>query len=32
MEQLHLLYKTGEGDGTLLQYSHLENPVDKGAW
>ena len=22
----------GEGNGTLLQYSCLENPVDKGAW
>ena len=23
---------TGEGDGTLLQYSCLENPMDRGAW
>ena len=23
---------TGEGNGHLLQYSCLENPVDKGAW
>ena len=23
---------TGEGDGTLLQYSCLENPMDGGAW
>ena len=23
---------TGEGDGTPLQYSRLENPVDGGAW
>ena len=22
----------GEGNGTPLQYSHLENPVDRGAW
>ena len=22
----------GEGDGTLLQYSCLENPMDRGAW
>ena len=22
----------GEGDGTLLQYSCLENPMDEGAW
>ena len=24
--------KTGEGNGNPLQYSCLENPVDKGAW
>ena len=32
-EQLYLfnlLY--GEGNGTLLQYSCLENPMDGGAW
>ena len=23
---------TGEGDGTLLQYCCLENPMDGGAW
>ena len=23
---------SGEGDGTPLQYSCLENPVDGGAW
>ena len=23
---------TGEGDGTPLQYSCLENPMDRGAW
>ena len=22
----------GEGNGNLLQYSRLENPMDKGAW
>ena len=22
----------GEGDGTPLQYSCLENPMDEGAW
>ena len=22
----------GEGNGTLFQYSHLENPMDRGAW
>ena len=32
MVQLQLLYKTREGDGTPLQYSHLENPMDGGAW
>jgi len=24
--------KIGEGNGTLLQYSCLENPMDGGAW
>ena len=24
--------KIGEGDGTPLQYSCLENPMDGGAW
>ena len=24
--------KTGEGNGTPLQYSCLENPIDGGAW
>ena len=23
---------TGEGNGTPLQYSCLENPMDRGAW
>ena len=25
-------YAHGEGNGTLLQYSCLENPMDGGAW
>ena len=24
--------ENGEGDGTPLQYSCLENPMDEGAW
>ena len=24
--------QTGEGNGTLLQYSCVENPMDGGAW
>ena len=27
-----LLLSNGEGDGTPLQYSCLENPMDGGAW
>ena len=27
-----LLYQLGEGNGTPLQYSCLENPMDGGAW
>ena len=27
-----LSIKVGEGNGTPLQYSCLENPVDRGAW
>ena len=27
-----LYYLVGEGNGTPLQYSFLENPMDKGAW
>ena len=27
-----LLYIGGEGNGTPLQYSRLENPMDGGAW
>ena len=30
---LRILYNSsGEGDGTPLQYSCLENPMDRGAW
>ena len=29
---LLLVYNLGEGNGTPLQYSCLENPMDKGAW
>ena len=25
-------HKSGEGNGTPLQYSCLENPIDRGAW
>jgi len=28
----NLIYKNGEGNGTPLQYSCLENPMDRGAW
>ena len=28
----HLATAPGEGDGTPLQYSRLENPMDGGAW
>ena len=27
-----VIFKSGEGNGTLLQYSCLENPMDGGAW
>ena len=27
-----VMYMIGEGNGTPLQYSCLENPMDKGAW
>ena len=27
-----VVYKNGEGNGTPLQYSCLENPIDGGAW
>ena len=26
------LGRSGEGNGNLLQYSCLENPIDRGAW
>ena len=26
------MYLYGEGNGTSLQYSCLENPMDRGAW
>ena len=29
---LFLPYNSGEGNGTPLQYSWLENPMDGGAW
>ena len=29
---VHLAYLVGEGNGTPLQYSCLENPMDGGAW
>ena len=28
----HTFYSAGEGNGTPLQYSCLENPRDGGAW
>ena len=32
MELLGHMVVLGEGNGTLLQYSCLENPMDGGAW
>ena len=29
---INSLLLTGEGNGTPLQYSCLENPMDRGAW
>ena len=29
---MYLLVSLGEGNGTPLQYSCLENPMDGGAW
>ena len=29
---LRCIVETGEGNGTPLQYSCLENPMDRGAW
>jgi len=31
-EAWHLEFPYGEGNGTPLQYSYLEHPVDGGAW
>ena len=28
----HLVFCSGEGNGNPLQYSCLENPMDRGAW
>ena len=28
----NILYPIGEGNGNPLQYSCLENPMDRGAW
>ena len=28
----HLLIRSAQGNGTLLQYSCLENPMEGGAW
>ena len=30
--QRHISYQSGEGNGTPLHYSCLENPMDGGAW
>ena len=30
--QLLVSFSNREGNGTLLQYSCLENPMDRGAW
>ena len=32
VENLPARQETGEGNGNPLQYSCLENPVDRGAW
>ena len=29
---VHTMFQSGEGNGTPLQYSCLENPMDGGAW
>ena len=31
-EQMKTWYDLGEGNGTPLQYSCLENPMDGGVW
>ena len=32
VKNLPAMQETGEGNGNPLQYSCLENPVDRGAW
>ena len=32
LESCHHCFNLGEGNGTPLQYSCLENPTDGGAW
>ena len=32
MQETWVQYLGGEGNGNPLQYSCLENPVDRGAW
>ena len=32
MQLLGVVFYIGEGNGTPLQYSCLENPMDGGAW
>jgi len=32
MKIMATTFKSGEGNGTPLQYSCLENPTDGGAW
>ena len=29
---MYVVHNHGEGNGTQLQYSCLENPMDGGAW
>ena len=31
-EKVLPIHRVGEGNGTPLQYSCLENPMDRGAW
>ena len=31
-DKCHIVTHHGEGNGTPLQYSCLENPTDRGAW
>ena len=32
LQLIVIYYRRGEGNGTPLQYSYLENPMDGGAW